>query len=94
MVCPICNGTGFMFVTTTSPEDRAAGAERRPCICGPIQPRVSGVVNNAPLKGRETHWRAKIGRVRLKGMKPPAGDYDGPASETIDKRKLLGIEDD
>lgn len=93
MPCPICNGTGFMFVNTRTPEERAAGAERRPCICGSKAP-TAGAANNVPLKGREQRWHARIGRVRLKGMKPPAGDYDGPASETIDKRKLLGIEDD
>lgn len=100
MTCPVCNGTGFMVVTVSSPADAVADHARRPCVVGCQAPamRRGGVANNTPLKGREVNFidqirRCRISRVRLKGAKRPDDDYDGPASETIDKRTLFGIED-
>lgn len=99
MTCPVCNGTGYMTVTVTSPSEAVADHARRPCIIGCRAPVVrGGVAGNTRLQGREVriidqYRRCRISRVRLKGMSKPDDDYDGPASETIDKRTLFGIED-
>lgn len=100
MTCPVCNGTGYMTVTVSSPAEAVADHARRPCIVGCRPPAVQrgGVANNTRLQGREvdvlnSFRRGSAGRVRLKGAKRPDDDYDGPASETIDKRTLFGIED-
>lgn len=98
MTCAVCNGTGYMVVVRSAPADGEIATGKRPCIMGckppAATPAIGGVANNAPLKGREVRLpHCRIGRVRLKGMKPPTRDYDGPPSETISKRDLFGIDD-